>query len=238
MAAVALLTVLGMLATAMAASAHVTVNPNTVTAGSYAKLTFRVPTESATASTVSIAVTLPADHPFPTVSVMQIPGWTATVTKTALSAPVTEGNISVTSPVTSITWKADDGVGIKPGEFMEFPISVGPVPDAASMQFPAVQTYSDGSVVKWDQSRTAGGEEPEHPAPLLAIAAAGGAAVTDTAGGAAVGPTVTGSVEAYQSTVSIAGSDDTARILGVIALVLAAAAVLLAAVGLRRRAPR
>jgi uncharacterized protein YcnI len=227
------------------ASAHVTVNPNSVTAGSYAKLTFRVPTESATASTVSIQVTLPKDHPFPSVSVMQLPGWTANVTKTKLDAPVTEGNLSITEPVTSITWTADDKVGIKPGEFMEFPISVGPVPDVPSMQFPATQTYSDGTVVDWDQSRTAGGAEPEHPAPLLTITAAEGAgtsgaaapAVPGTAGSGS-GPTVAGSDVAHQSAVPVTGSDDTARILGVVALVLAALALLVAAVGVRRRATR
>lgn len=227
------------------ASAHVTVNPNSVTAGSYAKLTFRVPTESATASTVSLQVTLPKDHPFPSVSVMQLPGWTTKVTKTRLDSPVTEGNLTVTEPVTSITWTADDGVGIKPGEFMEFPISVGPVPDVPSMQFPAAQAYSDGSVVNWNQQRTAGGQEPEHPAPLLTITGAAGVTtsgaaaptVTGTAGSGS-GPTVTGADGAYQPTVSANSSDDTARILGVVALVLAALALLVAAIGVRGKAAR
>jgi uncharacterized protein YcnI len=207
------------------AAAHVTVNPGSVTAGSYAKLTFRVPTESDTASTVSLQVTLPEDHPFPSVSVMQIPGWTAKVTKTPLDPPVTEGRFDLTEAVTSITWTADDGVGVKPGEFMEFPISVGPVPDVPSMEFPADQTYSDGSVVRWNQSRTADGDEPEHPAPLLTIAAASGSA----------GPTVTGTDGTDQSTAVATAPDNTARVLGVVALVLAALALLVAAFGIRRR---
>ncbi|HET8588993.1 MAG TPA: YcnI family protein [Nakamurella sp.] len=235
LAALALAVALLLAAGAGVASAHVTVNPNSVTAGSYAKLTFRVPTESATASTVSLQVTLPADHPFPSVSVMQLPGWTAKVTKTELDAPVTEGDFKLTEAVTSITWTADDGVGIKPGQFMEFPISVGPVPDVPSMQFPAAQTYSDGSVVKWDQARTAGGPEPEHPAPLLTIAPSGSAASSGAAG-----PSVTGTAAAPpgSAVTGTAGPDDTARILGVVALVLAALALLVAAAGVRRRAAR
>jgi hypothetical protein len=136
-------------------------------------------------------------------------------------------------------------VGIKPGEFMEFPISVGPVPDVPSMQFPAAQTYSDGSVVNWDQQRTAGGPEPEHPAPLLTITGATGAGtsgataptVTGPAGSGS-GPTVTGADGAHQSAAAVSSSDDTARILGVVALVLAALALLIAAIGVRRRATR
>lgn len=216
------------------ALAHVTVHPGSVTAGSYAKLTFRVPTESATASTVSLQVTLPQDHPFPSVSVMPIPGWTAKVGTTPLDPPVTEGRFNLTEAVTSVSWTADDGVGIKPGEFMEFPISVGPVPDVTSIAFPADQTYSDGSVVSWNQSRTDDGAEPEHPAPLLTVGSAGASSAQaedgTSSGSGEAAPTVTGASQVEPST-----SDFTARTLGVIALVLAALAVLIAVSGWRRR---
>ena len=208
--------------------AHVTVNPDSVTAGSYAKLTFRVPTESDTASTVSVQVSMPKDHPFPSVSVMQLPGWTAKVTKTPLNPPVSEGRFTLDEAVTSITWTADDGIGIKPGEFMEFPLSVGPVPDVASMEFPADQTYSDGPAVRWDGPQTAGGAEPQHPAPLLTITPASGPTAATT------GPTVTGISDASQPAATVGASDGTARVLAVIALVLAALALVVATFGLRR----
>ena len=44
------------LALAAPASAHVTVNPRQATAGSYEKLTVRVPNESPTAGTVAVAL--------------------------------------------------------------------------------------------------------------------------------------------------------------------------------------
>lgn len=206
---VAVTTLIGLAVGGGVASAHVTVNPNAATAGSYAKLTFRVPTESATATTVAVQVNLPTDHPFPSVSVMQVPGWTAKVVKETLPARVVQGDMTIKEAVTSIAWTADDGVGIRLGEFNEFPISVGPVPNVPSLQFPAVQTYSDGSVVKWDQSAGADGSEPEHPAPTLTIATAGAE--------------------------SAAGTATTAMTLAVIGIVLAALALLFAAFGLRRR---
>ncbi|WP_144206747.1 DUF1775 domain-containing protein, partial [Mycobacterium tilburgii] len=41
----------------------------------------------------------------------------------------------------------------------------------AVVSFPATQTYADGSVVRWDQPPLADGGEPEHPAPMLTLSA-------------------------------------------------------------------
>jgi len=53
-----------LLALAPAASAHVTVSTPDAAPGGYGKLVFRVPTESESASTVKLSVTLPAATPF------------------------------------------------------------------------------------------------------------------------------------------------------------------------------
>jgi Domain of unkown function (DUF1775) len=37
------------------------------------------------------------------------------------------------------------------------------------VSFPATQTYSDGTVVHWDQPTPPGGAEAEYPAPTLAL---------------------------------------------------------------------
>lgn len=204
------------------ASAHVTVNPSDATAGSYAKLTFRVPVESDTASTVSVQVSLPTDHPFASVSLQPVPGWTATTKTTTFDPPLQTGKFNLTEAVSSITWTADDGVGVKPGQFQEFSISVGPVPDVASMTFPATQTYSDGSVVNWDQVAADGQErhDLDHPAPTLTIAQAGASESAPAATGTA------------------ATNDTTAQILAAVALVIAAIALVVAALGWRRRGPK
>ena len=96
------LTAVGLLAGAGVASAHVTVNPSQATVGGFSKLTFRVPNESATAGTVAVTVTLPADHPIAYVSVKAVPGWTVAPTKTTLPAPVTQGDITIKEAVPSL----------------------------------------------------------------------------------------------------------------------------------------
>ena len=57
---------------APAASAHVTVSSPDASPGGFGKLVFRVPTESETASTVKLSVTLPTDTPFALVSAKSI----------------------------------------------------------------------------------------------------------------------------------------------------------------------
>ncbi len=233
------LATVGLLAGAGIAAAHVSVNPSEVAAGDYTKLTFRVPNESPTAGTVALTVTIPTDQPFASVSVKQLPGWTVVPTKTTLPAPVTEGDIEIKEAVTSVTWTADAGTQISPGEFGEFDISVGPVPDVPSIAFEVTQTYSDGSVVDWNEPTPASGEEPEHPAPTLTIgaAAAGETGHSDAvAEGSATtaAETATASVTAAANT-STDQSSSTPTIIAVISLVVAAAALLVAAVALRRR---
>jgi hypothetical protein len=46
------------------------------------------------------------------------------------------------------------------------------LPDNQTVTLRATQTYSDGTVVKWDQPTPPGGAEPEYPAPELALTGA------------------------------------------------------------------
>src|SRR3954454_16120902 len=132
------------------ASAHVSVSSPDAAPGGFGKLVFRVPNESDTASTVRLRIQLPADTPFASVSTQPVPGWTTTLTRTQLNPPVTDddGN-QVTEAVSVVDFVADPGTGIGPGEFQEFALSAGPFPDAASLSFSVVQTYSDGTESAW-----------------------------------------------------------------------------------------
>ncbi|HKC28392.1 MAG TPA: YcnI family protein [Jatrophihabitans sp.] len=156
------------------ALAHVTVGSADAAPGGYAVLTFRVPTESDTASTTALAVVLPADHPIASVSVQPHPGWSFTVTKAKLNPPLTTDDGQVTEAVSQIHWTADSAASaIKPGEFDQFNISAGPLPEVDALTFKAIQNYSDGTVVNWiEQAAPGSTTEPEHPAPTLHIAAA------------------------------------------------------------------
>ncbi|GHJ42914.1 hypothetical protein Cs7R123_02560 [Catellatospora sp. TT07R-123] len=170
------------------AAAHVTVNPKEAVVGGYAKLTFRVPNEKPDASTVKLEVALPEDAPFASVSVKPVAGWTTTVEKRKLAVPIKNHDSEITEAVSKITWTADAASAIKPGQFQEFDVSVGPVPDVAQVVFKALQTYSDGEVVRWIEEAKPG-EEVEHPAPVLKVlpkaaapASAAPAAVTAAGG--------------------------------------------------------
>jgi uncharacterized protein YcnI len=212
-----------------AASAHVTVHPDTATQGGYTELTFRVPTESATASTTAVEVDLPDPTVAPLASVLTepIPGWTAVATTAKLATPVTTDDGQISQVVTRIVWTATPGApGIPVGSFQDFPVSVGPLPKVGVLTFKTLQTYSDGSVVRWiDAPAAAGQPEPPHPAPTLALTAAGGTATPS-------GPSVTAAA-------SVGGpADGTTRTLSIVGVVLGALGLALGGFVAVRRRPR
>ena len=217
----------------LAASAHVRVNPDQATPGSYAQLTFRVPTESATAGTVKLVVDLPTDHPLGSVSYQPLAGWTTEVTTEKLAKPITTDDGTVTEAPTRITWTADPGVQIAPGEFDQFQIVAGPIPDTGSLLLPAHQTYSDGSVVDWDQKAPASGDEPEHPAPTLYIDDAPPA--DESASSTAVSTASAEPVAAAASRSTDSGLVTAAIAVGIAGLVLGAVSLIVAVVALMRR---
>ncbi|GAA4491928.1 YcnI family protein [Microbacterium panaciterrae] len=218
------------LAAPLAASAHVTATPNQAAAGSWTYLTFRVPNESASASTVKLDIHLPADTPFTSVSYQPTAGWTGTAVKTTLAKPVkVEGN-TISEAVTEVTFTADAG-GIAPGQFQTFTLSLGPVPDTGHIVIPATQTYSDGKVVEWSATpEQAAKDDALEPAPVLWV---NDAPPADHHGGAAV-TTATSTHEAAAPK-SSGGQDGLALGLSIAALVVAAGGVLLGGFALGRR---
>ncbi|MGO4652418.1 YcnI family protein [Arthrobacter sp. 2RAF22] len=182
-----------------AASAHVNVNPDDPAAGGYTHLTFNVPNESPTAKTNKLEVSLPTDTPFNSVSVKPVEGWTAELVTTTLPKPVTVGGATVTKAVSSVVWTADAAHQIGQNEYQAFSISVGVLPDAGTtVTLPATQSYTDGTVVKWDEKTVEGQPEPEHPAPSFVTTASDAAASAAPASS----PSVTPAPSAAASTTS------------------------------------
>ncbi|MFH5227556.1 YcnI family protein [Antrihabitans spumae] len=149
----------GAVATALAlsagtASAHLTVESPGAKQGASTVLTFKVSTESDTANTTKLSIQLPG---FKSARTEPLPGWTAAVEKDSSQL------------VTSVTWTADPGAGVGPGQFQRFVLSASPLPEENEVSFTAAQTYSDGKVVNWDQPTPDSGEEPEFPAPVLTL---------------------------------------------------------------------
>jgi uncharacterized protein YcnI len=170
-AASAAATVVAVLGFAGAASAHVSVSPAAATAGGNVRIAFLVPTESDTASTVKLEVQVPTDKPIAGLATAPVPGWTVTTKTTRLATPVkTDEGDTITDAVSLITWTAGTpDAGIRPGQFQEFPVSLEGLPDTDRIVFKVLQTYSDGTVVRWIDEPVAGQPEPEHPAPVLTL---------------------------------------------------------------------
>jgi periplasmic copper chaperone A len=156
-----------------AASAHVSVTPDSTSAGGFSQLTFRVPNESKTAKTSKVQVQLPTETPFTSVSVKPLDGWQAEVIRAKLPNPVTLDGATVTEAATAVVWTADAEHQLGENQYQTFSISVGRLPaEGTALSLPAIQTYTDGTVVSWDDPAAENGEEPEYPAPSFVTTAA------------------------------------------------------------------
>jgi uncharacterized protein YcnI len=212
-----------------AASAHVTVEPESAPKGGSATFTFRVPNEEDGAATVKIVIAFPdpTTAPLAVADVEPHPGWTYVTDTTHLATPAESDDGPISDVVSQITWTADAGGGIKPGEFDEFKIEVDPLPTKVdTLEFKVLQTYSNGDVVRWIEATPAGGTEPEHPAPTVTLTAGGDTSTTTAAGT----PTTTARADS--------GSDDGVSGPVVVALVLGGLGLAVAVVALvvaRRR---
>jgi uncharacterized protein YcnI len=216
------------LAFAGPASAHVTVNPSSATQGGYAKLAFRVPNERPDASTVSLEVNIPPDAPIASVSVKPLTGWTAAVTRGKLATPIKTDDGEITEGVQKIVWTAGPDAAIKPGEFQEFEISAGPLPEVDQIIFKSLQTYSSGEIVRWIDEPKAG-VEVEHPAPTLKLAKGTGDAHADQANSPE---------PAHDDAADTEGGEGVGTGFGIAGAVLGLAALAVALLAYRRSAPR
>ncbi len=154
-----MLVLTGALLAVPAASAHVTVNPNEVPVDSFSRFAIRVPTERPTADTTKVVLSLPKGLFF--VSFQPKPGWKRTVTMEKLDPPVELFGETQTERVATVTW---EGGKIAPGEFDEFGMSAKVPAEQTTLVFPAVQTYSNGEVVRW-----IGAPDADEPAPRVTL---------------------------------------------------------------------
>lgn len=139
------------LAMPAAAAAHVTLQPNTATAGGFTRLDVRVPNERDDAATVKVDVQFPEG--LASVSYEPRPGWEAQVRRSGEN-------------VTRVTWS---GGRIEPGQFTDFGLSLR-IPEGEAgdkLTFKALQTYEGGEVVRW-----IGPEDADEPAPIVTLTAA------------------------------------------------------------------
>jgi uncharacterized protein len=225
--------------------AHVTVQPEGEAAkGGYAVVDFKVPNERDNASTTKLEVTFPTDHPLASVMPQPVEGWDIEVSKSKLDKPLEMHGEKINEAVSKVTWTAQ-GKGIEPGYFQKFPVSVGSLPeDADELVFKALQTYSNKEVVRWIEVPQEGQEEPDNPAPVLALSeAAEDGHSHGAADDAKDSEHAEDAAEAENASSPTAGSDEgdsggtdtVARVLGVVGIVVGAAGVAYGVLAGRRR---
>ena len=159
---VVLCSLVGALALTPAAGAHVTLNPGESEAGGFARFTVRVPNERDNARSTKVTLQFPESvisarfQPHPTCR--------RTTTMARLAEPIEEeGEEPITERIASVTWTCP---GIAPDEFEEFGVSFQvPETPGEELLFPALQTYSNGEVVRW----IAPDPEADTPAPRITV---------------------------------------------------------------------
>ena len=233
------------LALAVPASAHVSIDPKEVPGGGYATVNVKVPNERDDASTVSVELHLDLDHPVASVMPQAVPGWDVEIETTELDEPLEVHGNQITEVPSRIVWSGGE---ISPGMFQQFPVSMGRLPaDADQLVLKAIQTYDSGEVVRWIEE----GEGVDHPAAVLALSAGDGGhgasadshdTDTDDAGGADAdtdsaqdGDHDAGDDGATESAAVSDNPDTTARVLGGVGIAVGALGVAFGLLAGRRR---
>ncbi len=204
------------------AQAHVTLQPEEVPAGGFSRLDVRVPNERDKASTKKVEVKFPSGFIF--ISTEPVPGWTAKVKMKKLAKPVEAFGEKHSEEVDTVTFSTS-GPGVGPGQFLDFGLSVGLPEKETTLTFKALQTYSNGEVVRW-----IGAPDADEPAPQVKLTAA------ESEGGSADPGGVSAPAEAEVEDEEDEGSDT----LALIALIVGGLGLLagLAALAASRRGRR
>ncbi|WP_436699365.1 YcnI family copper-binding membrane protein [Nocardioides sp. BYT-33-1] len=159
--------------TAGTAGAHVTVTPDTTSAGAYAVLTFSVGHGCEGSPTTKLAIQMPESIPVVTPTIN--PNWTVEKVDEQLAEPVTDahGN-EITERTAQVVYTAKTPLADGFRDTVALSVQL---PDAAgdTLAFPVVQTCEQGRT-GWTET-AAEGQDPEElasPAPVLTITEATG----------------------------------------------------------------
>ncbi len=143
-------------------AADVTVTPTEARQGDAVRLEFSVPQERAGTKTNQIEVRLPTDAPIAEVYPMSVDGWAPRISSRTLDKPVAGIHSSGVSTVTTaVTWVR---VGASAAGPARLALSMGPMPQAERLTFEVVQTYADGTVVRWADAAGRAPGPGAHPA--------------------------------------------------------------------------
>lgn len=154
--------------TSPAAAAHVDAQLDGAGPGGFGVVTLGVPTEAGKPATTKVEVRIPDQTPLRTVRAEPVAGWTLNVQKRKIDPPLhKDDGTPVNEVVSTVTWMAT-GPGIPQGQFQEFALYLGPMPDADTLTLPTTQTFSDGTTEAWTE-QTTGSDKPKFPVPTVKI---------------------------------------------------------------------
>jgi uncharacterized protein YcnI len=155
-------------------------------------ITLRVPAESDNPATTKVEVRIPDDIQIRTVRAQPVAGWQLDIKKKKTNPPIyRDDGTPVDEVVSSVTWTAT-GPGIMPGQFDDFVLEAGPMPDVATLALPTYQTFADGTSDAWTEPAPEG-SDPEFPVPTVTVgastdtASSGGSAMTSVIAWTALG---------------------------------------------------
>ena len=127
------------------------------------------PPRRAKPATTRVEVRIPEQTPLRTVRAEPVAGWTLDIQKRKIDPPLRKDDgTPVNEVVSTVTWSAVPGAGIPQGQFQEFALYVGPLPDADALALPTTQTFADGSTEAWTE-QSSGADKPKFPVPSATI---------------------------------------------------------------------
>ena len=165
------------LVAATAAQAHVTPHPNALpSGGGDITMWFTVPNEMSNANTTKLDVQFPDG--FIGLDPEPVPGWKSKVVEKKLPKPIQTDDGPISFEVAQVIWTATAG-GLPPGEAVRlfFTTAVPGKPAGTTLTFKALQTYSNGKIVRW-----IGPPSADQPAPQVVLIGAD-SATADYPGG-------------------------------------------------------
>jgi periplasmic copper chaperone A len=144
--ATVLATAIGLLVLAPSAAARVSIVPGAVKGGGTETFAFRLANERSDTSSNRLELVFPQNPPIAFAEVAAVRGWTATITPRPLNPPITVGGRVISEVVGSIVL---EGGPVRPGQFEQFLITMGPLPADGQMVFEATQNYTNGAVERY-----------------------------------------------------------------------------------------
>jgi uncharacterized protein YcnI len=177
------------------AAADVNVSPNQLARGGGAELTFTVPEERPGAYTTKVELDLPEATPVAEMYALSVDDWAPQTTMRKLDQPLDliHGSSGTDEVPASMTWTYVADAAPATPKPVDLRVALGPMPQADQMAFTLIQTYSDGTVVRYADAAGPNGEKADHPGAVVKLSgeAPAGAAHGDEHGsdGATAGGT-------------------------------------------------